>query len=431
MKILIINYRFFISGGPERYMFDLIEILEKNGHDVIPFSVKSSKNKPTPFEKYFAEPIGGQDEAYFDQLKKTPKMIVDLIGRLFYSYSVRNKLEQLIRETKPDVAYILHHYNKLSPSVIDACKKFNLPVVMRLSDYFLVCPQAHMLNGRNELCDECITKGYLSAVKNRCIKNSFVGSVLKSLALISHRHILRMYDKVDVFICTNPFMQHKMVASGFDHNKLRILPTFKQKHNVLRLSNAEYGIINTQKYILFFGRFSPEKGIETLIKAYLKSSLIHLNIHLYLIGGTRNDLSLELDPDNEYIVAEYCHFYEFMDRIELEKYISNTLYVVHPSKCYENMPNSILEAFSFGKTVLTCNIGSLPYLVNQDVGLLYEYENTDDLSCKLAQLLDDDKRQNLEQNIPTYFNRFNEIAHYGQLITILGEKFEQSNNHAD
>ena len=63
MKTLIINYRYFISGGHERYMFDLIEILEKQGHEVIPFSIKSSRNIETPYEKYFAEPLGGQDEA--------------------------------------------------------------------------------------------------------------------------------------------------------------------------------------------------------------------------------------------------------------------------------------------------------------------------------------------------------------------------------
>ena len=44
MKIILVNYRYFISGGPERYYFNIKEILEKNGHEVIPFSVKSSSS---------------------------------------------------------------------------------------------------------------------------------------------------------------------------------------------------------------------------------------------------------------------------------------------------------------------------------------------------------------------------------------------------
>ena len=53
MKILLVNYRYFISGGPERYYFNIKEILEHNGHEVIPFSVKSMRNVPNDYEKYF------------------------------------------------------------------------------------------------------------------------------------------------------------------------------------------------------------------------------------------------------------------------------------------------------------------------------------------------------------------------------------------
>ena len=48
MKILVANYRYFISGGPERYMFNLIEQLSVQGHEVIPFSIHYSKNITAP-----------------------------------------------------------------------------------------------------------------------------------------------------------------------------------------------------------------------------------------------------------------------------------------------------------------------------------------------------------------------------------------------
>ena len=40
MNIIIANYRYFISGGPERYMFNITDALKENGHNIIPFSVK-------------------------------------------------------------------------------------------------------------------------------------------------------------------------------------------------------------------------------------------------------------------------------------------------------------------------------------------------------------------------------------------------------
>ena len=75
MRILLVNYRYFISGGPEKYMFNIKKMLEDNGHEVIPFSIHSHKNVETEYSKYFVEPIGSRDATYFEECKKTPKVI--------------------------------------------------------------------------------------------------------------------------------------------------------------------------------------------------------------------------------------------------------------------------------------------------------------------------------------------------------------------
>ena len=53
MRILLVNYRYFISGGPEKYMFNIKTMLENQGHEVIPFSIHSNKNVATEYSKYF------------------------------------------------------------------------------------------------------------------------------------------------------------------------------------------------------------------------------------------------------------------------------------------------------------------------------------------------------------------------------------------
>ena len=40
MKILMIDKYFFIKGGSSRYMFELSELLEDRGHEIIHFSMK-------------------------------------------------------------------------------------------------------------------------------------------------------------------------------------------------------------------------------------------------------------------------------------------------------------------------------------------------------------------------------------------------------
>ena len=161
MRILIVNYRYFISGGPEKYMFNIKKMLEDNGHEVIPFSIHSNKNVETEYSKYFVEPIGGRDTTYFDEVKKTPKSIWQLLTRSIYSREVEKALKKEINDVKPDLVYIIHFVNKLSPSVITGANKMGVPVVLRLSDYFLLCPRFDFMYEK-KVCEECLSKGYKS-----------------------------------------------------------------------------------------------------------------------------------------------------------------------------------------------------------------------------------------------------------------------------
>ena len=79
MKILIVNYRYFISGGPERYMFNVKEALEQRGHEVIPFSIKTSRNVESKYAKYFAENIGKSDAVFVHEYPKTLRTYCDLV----------------------------------------------------------------------------------------------------------------------------------------------------------------------------------------------------------------------------------------------------------------------------------------------------------------------------------------------------------------
>lgn len=45
MRVIIANYRYFIAGGPEKYMFKFMESAKKMGIDVIPFSVNNPQNE--------------------------------------------------------------------------------------------------------------------------------------------------------------------------------------------------------------------------------------------------------------------------------------------------------------------------------------------------------------------------------------------------
>lgn len=413
MKVLIINYRYFISGGPERYMFNVKALLEDHGHEVVPFSVKSVRNESSKYESYFAEPMGGQDVVYYRDSRKTVRFALDVISRLFYSFHVKRRLSRLLKDEKPDVAYILHHYNKLSPSVISACKKHDVRVVMRLSDFFLFCPQAHFLrNGK--ICEDCHTKNLFACVVNKCIQNSRVGSALKSFALYFHKKILKIYDKVDVYVCTTNFMKKKLLDDGVPDRKVQVVPTFTDAAGEMPMNTSDGG------YILYFGRFAYEKGVDMLINAYHQSHLSEAGIKLVLIGGRMSDIC---GVDNEVLdaLSKSIVWYEFLPTDQLEPLIRDCMFTVTPSRWYENLPNTILESYKFYKPVIASNVGSLPETVEHGVtGLLYEYENVSDLSDNLKWLATNQEgRRKMSQEIKRRATVYSRNSHYKALVEVL------------
>ena len=57
MKVLAVNKFYYMKGGSESYFFGLKDLLEENNIEVIPFSMKSSKNLKTIYEDNFIENI--------------------------------------------------------------------------------------------------------------------------------------------------------------------------------------------------------------------------------------------------------------------------------------------------------------------------------------------------------------------------------------
>ncbi len=419
MRILIVNYRYFISGGPERYMFNIKRILEEHGHEVIPFSVHSNKNVETEYEKYFVEPIGGRDATYYREYKKTPRVIYQMLSRSIYSFEVKRAIQKEIREVKPDLVYILHFVNKLSPSVIRGAKQMGMPVVLRLSDYYLLCPQFGFLC-RKQVCEECLTKGYRSCIRKRCVKGSLFTSMVRVLSMKIHEW-LRVYEDVDAFITPSEFLKKKLVEHGFDRSKIICIPTFSiSEISVKRVEQSGSG-----SYGLYFGSISDGKGVDTIIRAYEK-----LPDHQLKIVG--DDTTEEAERLKQYIrerEMKNVEFLGFKGGVELENIVSRARFSIIPSMWYENLPNTALESFQQSKPVLASNIGSLPELVEDGWnGYLFEPGNADELVEKIRLLDSDDKVKEQGHNSRIRFEeRFMAEEHYEALMRLFRDVLHGEN----
>lgn len=334
MRILIVNYRYFISGGPEKYMFNIKKMLEDNGHEVIPFSIHSNKNVATEYSKYFVEPIGGRDATYFDEVKKTPKSIWQLLTRSIYSREVEKAIKKEIKDVKPDLVYIIHFVNKLSPSVITGASKMGIPVVLRLSDYFLLCPRFDFMYEK-KVCEECLSKGYRSCIKKRCVKGSLFASVVRVFSMKFHK-MINVYKNVYAFITPSEFLKKKLALNGFDEKRIHCIPTFTA-------SKTTIGEPQIGSYGLYFGRVTEEKGVETVIKAYEKLPEYTVKI----MGDDTTDEAKRLKKYVKDHKMKNVEFLGFKSGEELEDIIKGARFTLIPSIWYDNLPNTALESFKY------------------------------------------------------------------------------------
>lgn len=407
MRILLVNYRYFISGGPEKYMFNIKKMLEDNGHEVIPFSIHSNKNVETEYSKYFVEPIGGRDATYFDEVKKTPKSIWQMLTRSIYSIEVEKAIKKEIRDIKPDLVYIIHFVNKLSPSVITGAKKMGVPVVLRLSDYFLLCPRFDFMY-QKKVCEDCLTRGYRSCIKKRCVKGSLFASAIRVFSMKFHNFI-HVYRGVDAFITPSEFLKKKLVANGFDEKKIICIPTFTA-------SKSEVGKPQIGVYGLYFGRITEEKGVETIIKAYEQLPGYELKI----MGDDTTEEAKRLKAYVEKRKIKNVEFLGFKSGIELENVIKGARFTLIPSIWYDNLPNTALESFQYSKPVIASNIGSLPELVVDGVnGFLFEAGNDKALVETIKKFDDDESVVNMgAESRKRLETRFAPQTHYEVLMKV-------------
>jgi glycosyltransferase involved in cell wall biosynthesis len=417
LKIIIVNYRYFISGGPERYLFNVKELLEANGHEVIPFSVKNKRNAPSPYETYFLDPIG-EDEVYFKEYKKTKvRTILRSFSRMFYSLEAKRKLNSLIQAVKPDLIYVLHYQNKISASIFDTAKKNKIPIIHRVSDFGQICANALFYRPKQkDICERCLTGSKFNAIVNKCVHDSYIYSAIK-VASLKFQEINGITKKVQAFVVPSKFTIEKLIVHGFPMHSLVHVPSFFNFQSISEELQIAY-----EPFALYIGRIEPEKGLLTLIKSFENT-----HFSLKIIGFSNSGFDEEL---KEYLKGKNHHI-EFLGKKEFDEiqvYLSKCAFTIVPSECYDNFPNTLLESFAFKKCAIATNTGSLKELViDNKTGLLFKIKDIQDLKKKVAHLFGNKTIcQNLGENAFNMLNKeYSAKEHYRILISLFENVIEK------
>jgi glycosyltransferase involved in cell wall biosynthesis len=348
MKILMVHKFYYIEGGAERYYFNLSELLEREGHTVIPFAMQHPRNLATPWSRYFVD--------YFEPDKELahlgPVNGIKAAARVVYNRQARNKIEALIDEVQPDIAHVHGVYHHLSPSVLFSLKKKRLPVIFTLHEYKILCPDYLFLDREGRVCEQCEGRHFWHATAKRCFRNSLPASALVTVESYVHRLLKTYRNQVDLYLSPSRFLQGKMIQYGYPEEKVEWLPyTIPMDHYEPCYEN--------DGYFVYVGRLSHEKGIAELVHAMKRVPAARLKV----IGTGRLGEPLQKFVQDEGL--KNVEFLGYKSGEDLREIVRRAMFVAVPSVVYDNSPLTIYEAFAHGKPVVGAAIGGIPELIDE------------------------------------------------------------------
>ncbi len=398
MKILLINKFLYPKGGDSSCTLDTGRLLAERGHTVFYWGMKHPSNPKYLFQDDFIDNID-----YLKSMSGVEKIKIAL--KVLYSLEAKKKISTFLKKTRPEIIHINNFAHQISPSILHIFKKFNIPIVMTMHDYKLVCPAYTMyLDGKP--CERCKNSRYYSCFFNKCVKASYAKSLVNTFEMYLHHKLLGIYNLIDLYISPSEFLKNKLIDMGFK-KKIIHLPNFLNLEEFI----PKYSYKNE---LCYFGRLSSEKGLFTLI-----NSIKGLNVKLKIIGTgpLEKELIKKVKADN----INNIKFLGYKSGEELKYEITNSMAVILPSEWYENNPRSCLEAFALGKPVIGTKIGGIPELIKSGVtGLLFKAGDYLELRERIKYLLRNKEQiKKLGTNARKFVEEnFSSSKHYKELINI-------------
>lgn len=371
MRVLMINKFLHPNGGSETYIFQLGAWLEAHGHEVQYFGMEHE-----------GRCAGNAVGAYTSRMDfhNGPKLArLTYPIRTIYSAEARKKLRLVLEDFRPEACHINNFNYQLTPSILLEIVRWRRQtgrrcrIIYTAHDYQLVCPN-HMCRNPNtgENCEKCFGGRFLNCTKGKCIHGSAARSAIGTMEA-AFWNFNGVYKYIDVMICCSEFLKGKMDSNPLFAEKTVALHNFADK--------AAWQETVKKDYVLYFGRFSTEKGIDTLARVCRELP----EIPFVFAGAGPLEEGIRDIPNIRNV--------GFRRGAELERLIREARFSVYPSEWYENCPFSVMESQLYGTPVLGADIGGIPELIAVGkTGELFESGNGAELKYKIRSLWNDRAR---------------------------------------
>jgi glycosyltransferase involved in cell wall biosynthesis len=381
--ILGVHNRYQQAGGEDVVFEAEMALLESVGHRVGRFVVDNST---------IPDSLGMVDR-------------VRLAARTIWSRQSAVHIRQAIRAFRPDVVHVHNTFPLLSPAIYEACASERVPVVQTLHNYRLVCPTATLFRDGHP-CEDCVGHRLrLPGVLHACYQDSRVKSAVVAGMLAFH-DARGTWDRVTTYIALSEFSRSVFVRGGLSADRIVVKPNFIEPDPGGRRADGDA--------FVFVGRLAPEKGLDTLLRAW---SLVPQDVRIVIVG----DGPMAAGVEEAAAMHGNIEMLGRRDRQEVLSIMAASRAVIVPSVWYEGAPLTVLEAFGCGAPVIASRLGSLEEAIDHGrTGLHFAPGRADELAGAVTWMTKhaDEARAMGNAARAEYLSRYTGKRNYADLLSI-------------
>lgn len=401
LRILQINNHEQVGGGSERVFQLTTKLLLDKGHEVSSISCGSHT-----FDERKSSVLLPHNGYIASNPLKTVRNIRDFVYRPASVEATR----KLVKYFQPDIAHLHIFYGQLSSSVLNTLAELNIPCVMTVHEYRMLCPVSTLYTERNGVCERCAGGAKIHALLGRCNRGSLLASGI-SVFESWFRDRFFPYDKLIAHFfmvsrfCLDKHAQYSSVIAS----KSSVLYNFIRDADC----SAQPQLVYSDAPFLYCGRMSREKGVALLCDAFAQRPQLELRI------AGAGPLATELR--SRYSAYPNIKFLGKLNSTELKAELAAARFSIAPSEWYENNPMAILESFALGTPVLGAAIGGIPELVMPErTGYLFSPSDLRSLLSALDKATQTSSEQRYtmgQMAIDLIRDKHSEPGYYEQLIS--------------
>jgi len=322
----------------------------------------------------------------------------DLISFITNNNVKSNKLlEEKINDFQPEIVIVHNTWFKANLGIFRILENKNITTFLKIHNFRYVCTssftkKAHLFN--NNICQACGVKYKKTKVFNKY----FYDSIMKSLAVLNYgRKYLEILndEKINLLVLT---AHHKNFLNEYlsSNKQITILP------NILDLKTDEDGpdSSNNEKYIVYAGRISLEKGVDNLISAFKNAQV--KNVKLKIIGEGPELIYLK----NKYKDDTNIIFLGQLTNDKVTNQIKRSTLVITATKLFEGQPTLLSEASLLGVPSIFPETGGISEFFPPNYQYTFEQYDYKDLENKIRHFFLKADRKNLGEKNQKFIEKY-------------------------